>query len=259
MGILNATPDSFSDGGEFLAPDVAVEHALQMVDQGADIIDVGGESTRPGAEPVTIDEELARVIPVITALRNRCQAAISIDTVKPEVMRAAINSGADMVNDVNALNATGAIETCAELKVPVCLMHMQGEPRTMQQDPHYVDVVEDIKDYLQDRVTACVRAGIARENIIIDPGFGFGKTLEHNWSLLKHLNEFRELGLPVLVGMSRKSMLGKVLDAEVDDRLYGSIAAAVLAYTRGARIFRVHDVRATVDALKVCQAMSAAP
>jgi dihydropteroate synthase len=257
MGILNATPDSFSDGGRFLNTRLAVDHALVMQKEGADIIDIGGESTRPGAPSVTIEDEAARVLPVIEAIRRESAIAISVDTSKPELMRRAVEAGADMINDVNALQAPQAVEVCAELGVPVCVMHMQGQPRTMQTNPHYDDVVGDIKRFLQQRVAACEAAGIDRGHIMIDPGFGFGKTLAHNLSLLGHLEQFEELGLPLLVGMSRKSMLGMILDAEVDDRLYGSIAAAVIACTRGARIFRVHDVKPSVDALRVCAAVKA--
>lgn len=257
MGILNTTPDSFSDGGQFLSPEIAVKHALGMIEEGANIIDVGGESTRPGAKPVNVEEELDRVIPVIEAIRGRSDVAISIDTVKPEVMQAAVNAGADLINDVNALRADGAVEICAQLNAAICLMHMQGEPRTMQQNPSYGHVVSDVKAFLAERIAVCCQAGISQKNIIIDPGFGFGKTLAHNLSLLKHLDEFQELGAPLLVGLSRKSMIGKILDADdVADRLYGSLATAVLAYTKGARIFRVHDVKPTIDALKVCMAMS---
>ena len=260
MGILNTTPDSFSDGGQFLSPAIAIKHALDMIWDGADIIDVGGESTRPGAQPVSVAEELDRVIPVIEAIRKQSDIAISIDTVKPEIMRAAVNAGADLINDVNALQADGALQTCAELGAMVCLMHMQGEPRTMQNSPYYENVVEDINVFLAERIAACHQAGISHDQIIIDPGFGFGKTLEHNLSLLKHLDMFQALRLPILVGLSRKSMIGKILDTDkVDNRLYGSLAGVVLAHTKGARIFRVHDVKPTVDALKVCQAMSAAP
>jgi len=255
MGILNTTPDSFSDGGQFNVIDNALKHAQKMIDEGADIIDIGGESTRPDANPVTVEDELQRVLPVIESIRQQSDIAISIDTSKAEVMQAAINAGADMVNDVNALRAENAVETCARLDVPVCLMHMQGEPRLMQKEPQYKNVVEDIKQFLQQRVEACMQAGIKKEYIILDPGFGFGKTLEHNFSLLKHLDEFSVTDLPLLVGISRKSMLGTVLNAEVNERLAGSIAAAVLAYGKGAKIFRVHDVKPTVDALKVCQAM----
>jgi len=256
MGILNTTPDSFSDGGRFYDTGAAVEHALQMLDEGADIIDLGGESTRPGAAAVTLQDELQRVIPVIEALRRHSAVAISIDTSKTEVMSAAVAAGASMVNDVYGLRAPGAVDACARLDVPVCVMHMQGEPRTMQANPSYENVLEQIKTFLQQRVDACVRAGIKRDRIIIDPGFGFGKTLQHNLSLLRQLDSFGTLGLPVLVGLSRKSMFGQLLDAPVDQRLAASIAAAVLAWGKGARIFRVHDVRPTVDALKVCTAMN---
>jgi len=256
MGILNTTPDSFSDGGQFNLVSSAVDHALQMIEQGADMIDVGGESTRPGAEPVSLDEEIFRVIPVIEKIRQHSSVLISVDTSKAEVMRRAVAAGADMINDVLALQLPGAMEACAQLKVPVCLMHMQGEPRSMQSSPHYADVVAEVKDFLQHRAAACVQAGIAKGNIVIDPGFGFGKTLEHNLLLLKHLDAFNALHYPVLVGMSRKSMIGKILDAEVGDRLYGSLAAAVLAWSKGARIFRVHDVKPTLDALRISHAVS---
>jgi dihydropteroate synthase len=255
MGILNVTPDSFSDGGRFDRVELAVEHALRMQQEGADIIDIGGESTRPGAHAVTIDEELERVIPVISAIRQQSAVALSIDTSKPEVMRAAVAAGADMINDVNALQAEGAVAACAELGVPVCLMHMQGEPRTMQQDPRYVDVVRDVADFLQQRYQACVAAGIPNDQVVIDPGFGFGKTLQHNLGLLNGLDRICSLELPVLVGISRKSMLGAILDKPVDDRLYAGIAAAVIAYMKGARLFRVHDVAPTRDALAVCDAL----
>ena len=256
MGILNATPDSFSDGGQFNVGSNALDHALQMIAEGVDIIDVGGESTRPGAKPVSVEDELQRVVPVIAAIRKQSQVALSIDTSKAEVMQAAIQAGADMVNDVNALRAKGAVEICAQLNVAVALMHMQGEPRVMQKSPQYKNVVEDVGHFLQQRVDACVQAGIKKQHIILDPGFGFGKTLNHNLSLLKHLHTFTAMNLPLLIGVSRKSMLGSILDAEVDERLFGGVAAAVLAYVKGAQIFRVHDVKPTVDALKICQAVS---
>jgi len=255
MGILNVTPDSFSDGGRFDHAEQALEHAMRMQQDGADIIDIGGESTRPGAASVTVDEELERVIPVIRAIRQQTSLPISIDTSKSEVMRAAVGEGANMVNDVNALQAKGALEACAELNVPVCLMHMQGEPRTMQQDPRYDDVVQDVADFLRQRYLACVDAGIDRSNIVIDPGFGFGKTLQHNLDLLNGLESICALDLPVLVGISRKSMLGAILDRPVNERLYAGIAAAVIAYQKGARLFRVHDVGPTRDALAVCDAL----
>jgi len=255
MGILNVTPDSFSDGGRFSRVEHAVEHAMRMQHEGADIIDIGGESTRPGANAVTVDEELERVIPVIRALRQHSSLPISIDTSKPEVMRAAVAEGADMVNDVNALQAEGAVETCARLAVPVCLMHMQGEPRTMQLNPQYDDVVKDVSAYLQQRSIECIESGIHRNNIVIDPGFGFGKALRHNLDLLNRLESISALELPVLVGISRKSMLGAILDRPVAERLYAGIAAAVIAHNKGARLFRVHDVAPTRDALAVCDAL----
>lgn len=255
MGILNTTPDSFFDGGKFNSSETAINHALEMLRDGADIIDVGGESTRPGADAVSAEEEIGRVVPVIKALRLQSNVCISIDTSKPDVMRAAVQAGANLVNDVNGLREPGALAVCAELGVPVCVMHMQGEPRTMQEAPGYDDVLEDIKSFLLQRVNECVAAGIKRENIIIDPGFGFGKNLQHNLQLLQRLHEFESLGVPVLVGLSRKSMLGLILGSPVEQRLYASVAAAVLAWTKGAKIFRVHDVKPTVDALKVCVAV----
>jgi dihydropteroate synthase len=252
MGILNVTPDSFSDGGEFNRLESAVKHALRMQAEGAAIIDIGGESTRPGAQPVDAEQEISRVIPVIEGLREESDIPVSIDTSKPEVMRAAVEAGANMVNDVNALRAEGAVECCAELNVPVCLMHMQGEPRTMQQNPEYKDVVEDVSAYLLERVQKCVEAGISKDCIIIDPGFGFGKTLEHNLQLLSRLDEICGLNFPVLVGLSRKSMLGTILNRPVDQRLIGSVTAAVIGYEKGARFFRVHDVAETFEALKLC-------
>ena len=258
MGILNLTPDSFSDGGLFLHPDAAIERVKQMIEEGADIIDIGGESTRPGAQPMTAEEEIQRVVPVIEALRLKYDIPVSIDTSKAEVMSAAVAAGANLINDVRALQEPGAIETAAELQVPVCLMHMQGQPRTMQQKPQYADVVSEVKSFLLQRVLACVDAGLKREKLLIDPGFGFGKTLDHNLSLLKHLSEFVSMELPVLVGISRKSMLGAILDAEVDQRLAGGLATTALGFEAGARVFRVHDVKATVDMLKVCQAVRSA-
>ena len=255
MGILNTTPDSFSDGGQFNSTEKAINHAIEMIRDGVDIIDVGGESTRPGAAAVSVEEEIARVVPVIKTLRKQSGVCISVDTSKPEVMRAAVQAGADLVNDVNGLREPGALEVCAELDVPVCVMHMQGQPRTMQKSPYYDDVLEDVKSFLQQRIQDCLVAGIKQENIIVDPGFGFGKNLQHNLQLLQQLDEFEVLGVPVLVGMSRKSMLGLILGSPVEQRLYASVAAAVLAWTKGAKIFRVHDVKPTVDALKVCVAV----
>ncbi len=256
MGILNVTPDSFSDGGDFITPDVAIERARLMVKEGADIIDIGGESTRPGARPVPEQEELERVIPVIRAIASELSVPVSIDTSKAGVMREAVAAGAGMINDVMALRTPGALEAARDAKVPVCLMHMQGEPRTMQQDPEYGDVVEDLLQFFRARIQACSEAGIPRGRLLLDPGFGFGKRLEHNVALLARLERFGELGPPLLVGLSRKSMIGAILgDAPVDERLHGSVAAALLAVERGAAIVRVHDVKPTVDALKVVQAL----
>jgi dihydropteroate synthase len=256
MGILNVTPDSFSDGGRFNQLDNALKYALQMQQDGAEVIDIGGESTRPGAKPVSLDEELERVIPVIEQIRQYSDVAISIDTSKPEVMSTAIKAGASMVNDVNALQADGAVEICAKHQLPVCLMHKQGKPQTMQDNPQYQDVVDEIKQYLIARANTCIEAGINKENIIIDPGFGFGKSLKNNLSLLKEIQQFCALDYPVLVGISRKSMFGLLLDRDVSERLVASISAAVIAYQKGARFFRVHDVAETCDALKLCEALN---
>ena len=255
MGILNVTPDSFSDGGKFSKLDNALRHALQMQEDGAEVIDIGGESTRPGASVVSLAEELERVIPVIEKLRENTDVAISIDTSKPEVMRAAIEAGASMVNDVNALHAEGAVEVCARYQLPVCLMHKQGTPQTMQDKPQYDDVVVEIKQYLTKRANLCIEAGIPGDKIIIDPGFGFGKNMKSNLSLLKEVNEFCALGYPVMIGVSRKSMFGQLLGRDVDERLVASTSAAVIAYQKGARLFRVHDVAETCDALKLCEAV----
>jgi len=255
MGILNVTPDSFSDGGRFVGLDAAMAQAERMVAEGADILDIGGESTRPGAAAVSLDEEMARVLPVIERLRATFEIPVSIDTSKPELMRAAVDAGAGMINDVCALAAPGAIAAAADTGVPVCLMHMQGEPRTMQTAPQYADVVADIIGYLGERVAECVAGGVARERLLIDPGFGFGKTLEHNLALLRRLREFQRLALPLLVGISRKSMLGTLTGRPVEERLPASVAAAVMAIERGARIVRVHDVAATVDAVKLWRAV----
>lgn len=250
MGILNVTPDSFSDGGRYDALDAAVEQALKMQQAGAAIIDIGGESTRPGAPPVGVQQELDRVLPVIEALSVKLQIPISIDTSKPQVMQAAVAAGAGMINDVNGLNAVGAMEAVTDANVPACIMHMQGEPRTMQQTPDYADVVSEVREYLSRRLAACEAAGISRQRLLIDPGFGFGKTLEQNLALLAGLESFQELGVPVLAGISRKSMIGQITGKPVEQRLPGSLAAAVMAVERGANILRVHDVAATVDALK---------
>lgn len=258
MGILNVTPDSFSDGGQFTSRDAALRHALQLRAEGAAIIDVGGESTRPGADAVSLNEELDRVIPVIEKLRQEIDIPISIDSFKAEVMRAAVAAGAGLINDVNALRAEGALEAAASLNVPVCLMHMQGTPRTMQQQPVYDDVTSDVKTFLHGRVLACTEAGIAREQIILDPGFGFGKTLAQNLQLMRELAAFMEEGLPVLVGVSRKSMLGQILDAGPEQRLYGTVALQTLALMHGAHILRSHDVKAAVDCVKTVMAVTAA-
>jgi dihydropteroate synthase len=255
MGVLNVTPDSFSDGGDFFTPDAAVERALQMEADGAAIIDIGGESTRPGADPVSVDEEIGRVVPVIEILAPRLSVPISIDTRKPAVMRAAVAAGAGMINDVNALREDTALEVAAGCSVPVCLMHMQGEPRSMQQAPQYDDVVAEVRRFLQERVSACQAAGIPREKLLLDPGFGFGKTVAHNLQLLARLDAFTGMGLPVLVGLSRKSMIGKLLGLEVGERLPASVALAVLAVERGAVLVRTHDVAATWQALQMSVAL----
>lgn len=256
MGIVNVTPDSFSDGGRFLAPVDALAHGLTLVREGAAILDVGGESTRPGAEPVSVPEELARVIPVIEALVSELDVPVSVDTTKPAVMRAAVRAGATIINDVNALRAPEAMQVAAETGAAVCLMHMRGEPRTMQVDPVYADVVSEVRDFLGRRVEAALTSGVAPDHVVIDPGFGFGKTLAHNLALLSGLDRFAETGLPLMVGISRKSMIGKLLGgAPAAGRLYGSVAAAVIAAMKGAQILRVHDVKPTVDALTVAEAV----
>lgn len=258
MGVLNLTPDSFSDGGEWTDPDRALQHALDMVAQGADLIDVGGESTRPGAAAVPPGEELDRVIPLIERLATEVLAPISVDTSKPQVMRAAVSAGAGMINDVYALRRDGALEAAAALGVPVCLMHMQGEPRDMQDNPRYEDVVIEARDFLAERAQACRDAGIAADRIVVDPGFGFGKSLGHNLELLRNLRELASLGYPVLVGLSRKSMLAGLTGRKSGDRVAASVAAALLAVQNGASIVRVHDVAETADALKVLVAVESA-
>jgi len=255
MGILNMTPDSFSDGGQFNQPDKALLHVRQMITEGADIIDIGGESTRPGAQAISAAEELRRVIPIIEAIRAESDIPISVDTSKPTVMREAVRAGANMINDVCALQETGALETAADLGVPVCLMHMQGQPRSMQNQPRYTNVVEEVLQFLLARVDCCEAAGIPRDSLVIDPGFGFGKTLQHNLALFHSLERFVATGLPVLVGVSRKSMIGHVLDIPVEDRMPASVALAGLASWMGAAIIRVHDVQATVHAVRMCQAI----
>jgi dihydropteroate synthase len=257
-GILNVTPDSFSDGGRFASAGSALAHGLQLAADGAHLIDVGGESTRPGAHPPTLAEELDRVVPVVAALARRVPVPLSVDTSRPEVMRAAVAAGAGMVNDVRALRRRGALATVADLGVPVCLMHMQGSPGSMQRDPRYADVVAEVRGFLAERLRACRRAGIPDAHLVVDPGFGFGKTLGQNVALLAGLAELRALGVPVLVGVSRKSMLGELTGRAVPDRLAGSVAAAVLAAQGGARVLRVHDVAATRDALAVLAAVRAA-
>jgi dihydropteroate synthase len=256
MGVLNVTPDSFSDGGQFLAPAAALRHALRMVEEGARIIDVGGESTRPGASPAALAEELARVIPLIGALRAETGAFISIDTSKPEVMRAAVEAGADIINDVRGLREPGALATAAATRAGLCLMHMQGEPRTMQDAPRYADVVADVRGFLAERIRACREAGIDASRLVVDPGFGFGKRVVDNLVLLKSLARLNELGVPVAVGLSRKSMLARLTGREVVDRTAGSVALATIAVLHGARIVRAHDVAATVDAVRVAAAVA---
>lgn len=258
MGILNVTPDSFSDSGKFFSLDKALYHAEEMLKQGASIIDVGGESTRPMAEEVTLQQELDRVIPVVEAIRQRFDCWISVDTSKAEVMKAAADAGMDFINDIRALTEENALQTAAELDLPVCLMHMQGQPKTMQANPEYQNVVEEVLAWLLQRAAICEQVGVRKENIILDIGFGFGKTLQHNYQLLNHLEQFVATGYPLLIGLSRKSMIGNLLQKDVNHRLVGSVAGALISVMKGAHIVRVHDVEATVDALKVWQATKAA-
>lgn len=258
MGILNVTPDSFSDGGRYNRIDAALRHAEQMLEAGAVIIDVGGESTRPGAPPVSAEEELQRVAPVVEQLVCRLDALVSVDTSSPALMREAALLGAGMINDVRSLSRDGALQAAAQGNLAVCLMHMQGEPQTMQDSPQYDDVTTAVRTFLADRVAACEAAGIARERLLIDPGFGFAKTLAHNLSLFRHMQALHDLHLPLLVGVSRKSMIGKVLGREVDQRLAGSLALAALAVQQGAHILRVHDVAETVDVLRMLEAVAEA-
>lgn len=255
MGIVNVTPDSFSDGGKYESTEKAVEHAMQLVAEGADILDIGGESTRPGATPVRLQDELVRVIPVIERLLKIAGVPLSIDTYKPKVMRAAIAAGADIVNDVRALQEPGALEVVAGSQVGVCLMHMQGTPQTMQLDPQYEDVVSEVNAFLAQRLAAAEAAGIAPERVVLDPGFGFGKKTEHNLLLLQQLDKTLAIGRPLLAGLSRKSVLGQITGGDIRVRLHASLAASVIAVMKGARIVRVHDVKATVDALKVAAAV----
>jgi len=254
MGIVNVTPYSLSDGGQHFQHDAALAHAQQLIAEGADIIDIGGESTRPGAQPVGVQEELDRVLPIIEGLRG-APVPISIDTCKPQVMQAAIAAGAQMVNDINALQDAAAMNAVATGNAAVCLMHKQGNPQTMQTQPQYQDVIAEVSEFLRERIAAAEAAGIGRERIVIDPGFGFGKTLAHNLDLLRHLDKLRELGVPVLAGLSRKSMLGALTGREAGDRVVASVAAALIAVQRGASIVRVHDVRETVDALNIWNAV----
>ena len=258
MGILNVTPDSFSDGGRYNRIDAALRHAEQMLEAGATIIDVGGESTRPGAPPVSAEEELQRVAPVVEQLVCRLDALVSVDTSSPALMREAALLGAGMINDVRSLSRDGALQAAAQGKLAVSLMHMRGEPQTMQDSPQYDDVTTAVRTFLADRVAACEAAGIARERLLIDPGFGFAKTLAHNLSLFRHMQALHDLHLPLLVGVSRKSMIGKVLGREVDQRLAGSLALAALAVQQGAHILRVHDVAETVDVLRMLEAVAEA-
>lgn len=259
MGVLNATPDSFSDGGAWVDRGRAVEHALAMVAAGADIIDVGGESTRPGADSVSVQEELDRVCPLVSAIVAESGVVVSVDTSKPEIMEAAVAAGAGMINDVFALRQDGALETAARLAVPVCLMHMQGRPRDMQSNPRYADVVAEVEAFLLERARACEAAGIGRGTIFLDPGFGFGKTREHNIALFRAIPRLCRTGYPLLVGLSRKSMLGAITGKAVGERLSASVTAAVLAAQSGAAVVRVHDVAETVDAFKVLRALETGP
>ncbi len=260
LGIVNVTPDSFSDGGEHATVDAAVAHALRLAEEGADILDIGGESTRPGAEAVSLEEELRRVIPVIQRLAKETALPISIDTSKPEVMRAAVDAGAGMINDVSALRRAGALDVAAELGVPVVLMHMPGAPDSMQTASDYDDVVADVHRFLAERIFAAEMSGIPKKRIVVDPGFGFGKTTAHNLALLARLERFTDLGVPILAGLSRKRTIGELTGRDdPHDRVHGSVAAHLIAAQRGAKLLRVHDVAATVDALKVWNALAAVP
>ncbi|MCF6289124.1 MAG: dihydropteroate synthase [Proteobacteria bacterium] len=252
MGVINVTPDSFSDGGKFLDTEKAVEQALTLISQGADMIDIGGESTRPGANKVPTSVEIDRVVPVIEQLRKEnSQIIISIDTIKADVMQAAIDAGANFINDVSALQNKGCIEIAAQSNLQVCLMHKQGTPQNMQDNPEYNDVLTQVMDFFKERIDACIMVGILKKNIVLDPGIGFGKTLQHNLTLLRSIKQLKSLGYPVLIGASRKTMIGEMLNAKVDDRLFGSLAIAQFAYTQGADYLRVHDVKATADVLKI--------
>ncbi|MGB5223887.1 MAG: dihydropteroate synthase [Arenicellales bacterium] len=255
MGILNATPDSFSDGGLFISVSKAVDHVARMIDEGADIIDIGGESTRPGASPVSVEEEMERVIPIIEAVSQRFGVIISIDTSKATVMQAAVNAGAGMINDVRALKEEDALQSAVKMAVPVCLMHMQGQPQSMQDKPVYADVTTDVREFLSARVDQCLEAGMDLNNIILDPGFGFGKTTEQNFQLLNELERIRSNDLPVLAGLSRKSMIGQTLNLGVNERVSASIALALLAVLNGANILRLHDVKETCQAVRMIEAV----
>lgn len=252
MGIVNITPDSFSDGGKYHQLESALRHVEAMVKAGTAIIDIGGESTRPGAANVNLDMELARVIPVIKAIRDRFDCWISIDTSKAQVMTEAVNAGADLINDIRALQEPGAVEAAAIANVPICLMHMQGQPRTMQSDPNYVDLITDVNLFLADRIHVCEQHGITRQQLVLDPGFGFGKTMAHNYQLLAQFEQFHQFGLPLLAGMSRKSMISKLLDKPPVECLAGSLACATIAAMKGAQIIRVHDAKETIDVIQVC-------
>ena len=254
MGILNVTPDSFSDGGSHNTLIEAVKHANLMINAGATIVDIGGESTRPGAAEVSVEEELARVIPVVEAIAQRFEVWISVDTSKPEVIREASRAGAHIINDIRSLTEPGALEAAAQTGLPVCLMHMQGQPKTMQEAPKYEDVFADVNRFFVENIARCERAGIAKEKLLLDPGFGFGKNLSHNYALLARLGEFHHFGLPLLAGMSRKTMIGQLLNVGPTERLSGSLACAVIAAMQGAQIIRVHDVKETVEAMRVVEA-----
>ncbi|MEQ5207621.1 dihydropteroate synthase [Proteus sp. fly-1067] len=254
MGILNVTPDSFSDGGTHNSLNDAVNHAAKLIAEGASIIDIGGESTRPGANDVSIDEELQRVVPVVEAIRQRFDVWISVDTSKAQVITESANVGASIINDIRSLQEPRALEAAAKTGLPVCIMHMQGDPKTMQQSPHYENVMIDVDCFLRENIQRCIDAGIEKNQIILDPGFGFGKNLEHNYQLLAHLSELHHFGLPILAGISRKSMVGQLLNVPPQERVAGSVACAVIAAMQGAQIIRVHDVKETVDAMKVVQA-----
>ncbi|WP_342607575.1 dihydropteroate synthase [Vibrio tritonius] len=252
MGILNTTPDSFSDGGSFTELDLALKRALDMIEAGVTIIDIGGESTRPGAPEVTLEEELRRVVPIVKEIRKHNQEVwISIDTSKAEVMKQAIEAGADLINDIRSLTEPGALEVVAQAKVPVCIMHMKGQPKTMQVNPQYDDLIAEVHQFLTDRIAACEKAGILRDNIIVDPGFGFGKSIEDNYKLLANLESFHQYGLPILAGMSRKSMLFKLLDKKPAECMVASVACATIAASNGAQIIRVHDYQETIEAMKI--------